>query len=251
MGVLAPLFAKTRRLATLFNNINNLRRLKITNAMLFVEIGKAMLFPGLVLIVWFAVNPPKHRLVEIASQQEFYGAKVHTITTYQNHCDNDMRFVGALAAFILGYVLYGSSLAYQTRNIPEVFNESKSIGMSLYFILIMGALLIALLTLVKTNMNAVAVLLAYGLIITVLTVWATIFGHKLLILVKGQGDVVATNHTSQVPQTVQVAYKTQEADIVLLQSENLQLKAELKEALTLIAKLKGKAKAEERHITVC
>jgi len=261
MGVLAPLFAKTSRLATLFNNTAGLKKIKITNAMLLLEIAKAMFGPILVLIVWFCLDIPRPTLVEIFQQQEFHGAMIHTTTTYQDQCSNDMRFVWVLVAYVLGYVLYGSNLAYQTRNVPEAFNESKSIGISLYFILIMGAMMIGLLALVKTNRNAVAVLIGYGLIITVMTVWSTIFGTKLMILVKGQGNAVSVTNSKAVlvgtPATPSVANNSRSPNNthqdavtspVSLQAENLQLKAELKEAKELIAELKKQQKTQEHEI---
>jgi len=257
MGVLAPLFAKTSRLATLFNNNAGLKRIKITNVMLLLEIAKAMFGPILVLSVWFCLDFPRPTLVEMFQQQEFHGAMIRTTTTYQDQCKNDMRFVWVLVAYVLGYVLYGSNLAYQTRNVPEAFNESKSIGISLYFILIIGAMVIGLLALVKTNRDAVAVLIGYGLIITVMTVWSTIFGNKLVILVKGQGNAVSTvtnqaavfiGTTANNLRSANNTHQDVVTSLVALQAENLQLKAELKEAKDFIAELKTHQKTQEHEI---
>jgi len=243
LGVLSPLFAKTSRLAALFNN-EKMKKIKITNKKLLLEIGKALGGAVVVLIVWFAMNTPQASLVEVLQTQKFYGAVLHTTTTYQEQCVNDMRFVWVLAAYILLYVLYGSYLAYQTRNVPEAFNESKSIGVSLYFILIMGALSIGLLFLVKTNRNAVAVLIGYGLVITVLTVWSALFGTKLVILFKGQGDQVAVSAT-----TVAVGGRSGGVSGALksgadVQIELNQLRAELKEAQAIIAEMKKQLKEQ-------
>jgi len=231
LGVLSPLFAKTSRLAQIFND-GQMKRIKITNRMLLLEIGKAMVGGVVILSIWFSKEIPYSQLVEINYQQELIDGVQHTAVVYQEQCKQQMLFVWILTAYILSYVVYGSSLAYQTRNLPEAFNESKSIGMSLYCFAIMGALSIGLLVLVQSNRNAVAVLISYGLMIIVLTIWSTIFGTKLNVLYQGRGDLVSFSSTPYI--------EVNPVRIHQLQDENKRLKAELEEANRVIEKLNSK-----------
>jgi len=243
LGVLSPLFAKTSRLVLLFNN-EKMKKIKITNRKLLVEVGKALSGGLAILIGWFVKEVPHQSLVQVFQQDQLIDGVQYTTITYQEQCHQQMLFVWVLTAYILGYVLYGSWLAYQVRNIPEAFNESKSIGVSLYFFLVMGALSIGLLVLVEANRNAVAVLISYGLIITVLTIWATLFGTKLHILWTGRGDLVSLSsrissaNQSNVPNlpfnSFQVAKneleKSSESENNQLKVENKRLNEDLEEA---------------------
>jgi len=209
-----------------------------------VEVGKALSGGLAILIGWFVKEVPHQSLVQVFQQDQLIDGVQYTTITYQEQCHQQMLFVWVLTAYILGYVLYGSWLAYQVRNIPEAFNESKSIGVSLYFFLVMGALSIGLLVLVEANRNAVAVLISYGLIITVLTIWATLFGTKLHILWTGRGDLVSLSsrissaNQSNVPNlpfnSFQVAKneleKSSESENNQLKVENKRLNEDLEEA---------------------
>jgi len=248
LGVLSPLFAKTSRLVLLFNN-ENMKRIKITNTKLLVEVGKALCGGLAILIGWFVKEVPRPNLVPVFQQDQLIDGVQYTTVTYQEQCQQPMLFVWILTAYILSYVLYGSWLAYQVRNTPEAFNESKSIGVSLYFFLVMGALSIGLLVLVEANRNAVAVLISYGLIITVLTIWATLFGTKLHILWTGRGDLVSLssreNYQSSVANSkfrhLVVANKKSEVTPETehqLKIENKQLQKDLEEAKVEIKELR-------------
>jgi len=200
LGVLSPLFAKTLRLVQIFHN-SGMKKIKISNKKLALEIVKAFSGATVILIAWFILDAPFTSEVAIASKQYSVNGIIGTTTIHDVQCHQRMVFVWVLAAYILAYVLYGSSLAYKVRNVPEIFNESKSIGICLYCFLIIGAMVMALLAIVRGNRTAVTVLISYGLLIVVLIFWAVLFATKLETIFQGRADqlVSATQSAAVYP----------------------------------------------------
>jgi len=194
MGVLAPLFSKTYRLAKIFNN-TKMKKIKITNKQLMGQMLQAYSGVAAIITVWFIDSVPMHREVEVDVRTAVEGDLLYTTTTIQSLCMQKMLFVWLCTAYILAYVLYGCYLAYMTRNVPEAFNESKWIAVCLYFFLVVGALICGMLAIVSDNRTAVAVLCSFGLMITVITLWGALFGTKLILLFKGQGNAVVMTNT--------------------------------------------------------
>lgn len=53
-------------------------------------------------------------------------------------------FTFGVAAFFLFFAMWGSKMAWESRNVPEVFNESKQIGVAVYFVLLFSFIVLPL-----------------------------------------------------------------------------------------------------------
>jgi len=121
----APIFAKARRIHILINKAG-MRRMKIPDRVLMKEIMVYLFIDVVVLSLMTCLDPYK-AMTQDASYSDFKSTVL---------CKDGSQRVNVFLVVILvlkiGMLLYGVSMAYQVRNVPENFNESKHIGGCLY-----------------------------------------------------------------------------------------------------------------------
>lgn len=105
------LFAKTWRLHRIFNN-KALVMLKITNGQLLSQLMIVIIFDSVLLAAWTFISPFQ---------------LVHGRFCYSSYSASFTHVFTALKGV---YLLTGSVLTYQVRQLPSQFNESKFLGSS-------------------------------------------------------------------------------------------------------------------------
>ncbi|KJE90139.1 hypothetical protein, variant [Capsaspora owczarzaki ATCC 30864] len=130
------LFAKTHRIAAIFNNKNLARKLRGTSdSFLMSRIAIVVSAVSLYLLVWSVVDKP-----DVVGTTEVG----ETISVYYMcKSSNDSWSVGLYALEAVG-LLYGCWLAWQVRNAPSRFRESKFIVMAVWNILVVSIIILPL-----------------------------------------------------------------------------------------------------------
>eukprot|EP00013_Stygamoeba_regulata_P021002 CAMPEP_0177652202 /NCGR_PEP_ID=MMETSP0447-20121125/12985_1 /TAXON_ID=0 /ORGANISM="Stygamoeba regulata, Strain BSH-02190019" /LENGTH=724 /DNA_ID=CAMNT_0019155393 /DNA_START=274 /DNA_END=2448 /DNA_ORIENTATION=+ len=136
--VVATLLAKTWRVLRVFIN-RKLREVKITNLYL-AGVVLALLAPALILlVVWTAMGGLEAELVEI-SQDDL------SQNYYECYADTKAKvFIALLLVYGGLLLLSGAVAAFMVRRVEYLlYNESKFIAASIYTVLIVGVILVAL-----------------------------------------------------------------------------------------------------------
>lgn len=131
-----PLFVKIRRVVGLFSN-KKLKKIKITNTMLYKQMGYLLLVDVLVLVVWTAASPS----TGVTKVRDEAGVGPVTYVT----CESDItQFVTLMFVYKVGLVGYGSYLAWQSRNMDTRFSEAHHIFLAMYNIMFVGGVALLL-----------------------------------------------------------------------------------------------------------
>jgi len=169
------LFAKTFRIYKLFAN-SEYKVIAIYNWQLLVAVFVLEVILIIILAVWtaepFRPSPTK----SFASNGIEYVIK----------CDGDSYdvFVGVVSAYYLVLAVIGLMLAFLTRNIHTLFNESVWIGYSC-FCLIVVAVITPIQFLIDSDPTPVFVLRAVGILISIFFTVLFMFVPKLYRVAKG------------------------------------------------------------------
>ena len=177
-----PLFAKTWRIDRIFLS-SSLTAKAIKNNTLFFIIGAYGALELLILVVWYAIDPPSPTLSPSSSSPYELERSCATDTP-------QVRWAMQLTPkFIV--LFYGCVLAYQTRDVVASFNESKYLGFSLYNTFLMLSLSLALFSLIKEE-NMKLVVTAFGLFVILFAVAGSMFVPKFLLVLSGVEEQVFT-----------------------------------------------------------
>ena len=158
IGVFAPLLAKTFRLWRIFTN-QSLRGLEISNGEVALYSLVLMLPEVIIFVVWSAADGPVPTKVPNAD------------VSYQIQCKSDVNdlWYALISVYQLVVLFTGLVLAYVTRNLTTLFNESTFIGYST--VIMLGSAILAPVQFTNGNspdsilaLQCVQVLL-YGLVI--------------------------------------------------------------------------------------
>lgn len=172
-----PLFAKSHRIARLFNN-KKLRKQTIKNKSLFAVIGILGAMQCAILLIWSLADSPKMvlRQDEFSPHRRYVECDSENYSTYSTI---DLAFKSLLT-------LWGSYLAWITRAVSTGFNESKEIGVSTYNIFLMGIIIIPLLFGVDLTYDIRLILQLSAISICVLVCLLVLFIPKLLVVDKNK-----------------------------------------------------------------
>jgi len=208
IGVLSPLFAKTSRLYRLFNN-TKMKKMKITDGDLFKQIGVHLGINCVLLAVWFAASRPEweqaktkddHTVVSekiMSADKEYYTVTTENFHHWHNGCtEGDNMMVQVLIAYFVVLVGYGCYMCYKTTGLPSEFNESRSIAQINYFIVTFGTLIIVIQFLIPANIDALALVRGFGIMLGHITVFGILHGPKIAAIRSGAGNAKsAANQT--------------------------------------------------------
>eukprot|EP00743_Colponemidia_sp_Colp-15_P002962 GILK01003204.1.p1 GENE.GILK01003204.1~~GILK01003204.1.p1 ORF type:complete len:853 (-),score=95.15 GILK01003204.1:498-3056(-) len=221
------LFAKTRRIAILFNN-KKLRKLRITDFHVLRVVLSALAVTFLYLIIWTAQG-------RIRSESTLISGR-----TYADMCTFDGEFWSKVPVAVEGLIiLYGAYLSFITRNAVSEYNESKYIGASIYSILFVGVIVIPLVWLVVTTLpNAVLILECMGILVGTSGVVLLLFVPKIYNILRNIQDDGFGATASHTIRTAQDAWQSNTSQHwTSLEEENSQLKIELQRLKTVNAEL--------------
>jgi len=136
-----PLVLKTWRVHQLFTT-RNFRKQSISDLKLIAMLGAFVLVDIIIYSIWMSTDArpiPTNNSVEGSNYQ-------YTVECTSNANDTFFTAVAIYKGFIL---LFGSILAYATRKVPSLFNESKYIAQCQYVLILFMALGIPLIRLVN------------------------------------------------------------------------------------------------------
>lgn len=130
IGVFAPLLAKTFRLWRILTN-QSLKGLEITNAEVALYSLLLMAPEVIIFIIWSAADPPEPTPI--------YNADI----SFKVVCRSDVNdlWIALITGYQLIVLFVGLILAYLTRNLTTLFNESTYIGYSI--VVMLGAAILA------------------------------------------------------------------------------------------------------------
>jgi hypothetical protein len=167
--LLAPLLAKTYRIAKIFNN-QSLKKLKITDNDLLKIVGGSLGAVVVWLAIWTLGEPP--RVVVSADEADPFKMWLECSSPHFdtlaaiNHC------------MVAGAMLLGVRLAYQTREVRSEFNESGQIGLIIYNMFATAVVITPMVYLLDVKPEARVTLVAVGVFLVGGMAMVVLFGPK-------------------------------------------------------------------------
>ena len=132
------MLAKTWRIYRIFTNVRAKKLSLKSGKLMLISLGFVSV-EILICLLWSTIDPP------IPTIRDTIIGKVHVC--YSKSSD---AFLYLLIAYNAVLLVFGSALAFGTRNVFSAFNESKFIGMSIYNIF-MSSIIVCVILLPDTN----------------------------------------------------------------------------------------------------
>lgn len=174
-----PLLLKTWRLKVLFANLNTLKRVTISDWMLIKGILAPVLVDAIIGIVWVLVDPPTPARIDSLISE----------TRYEMFCASKSdAFLIVIFVMKLPFMLWGLQLAWGTRTVLSVMNESSHILLSMLNLFFVGTYVIVIQFLITDSQSALVMLRSLGTFIAASLTLAIVLGPKVVQLVV-RGDV--------------------------------------------------------------
>jgi gamma-aminobutyric acid type B receptor len=133
----SALFAKTYRIAKIFNN-KSMQRIKIKTKDLFGAVGILAVLDGTLLAAWQVSSPLQWQRGR--TQIDSFNRTLETLgvctdvplgmTSAPSSTDSN-TFLAVIACLHVGLLMYGNYLTYTARNLPTTFQESKWIALAM------------------------------------------------------------------------------------------------------------------------
>ena len=183
---LAPLLVKAWRVHRIFNR-RKMRVVKISNSQLLLVVGALLTMETGLLIAWQAVAPMSPSTI---SQQESNVQHLYTQCAYTGSSIGFFAAAGLSKGLML---VMGVLLAFNTRDVAQQFNESKSIAIAIYNIVIVLALIAPIIVFIAAAGDTLVTLLLF------LLAWAATFTLISLMLPK---LLSLLSHRSRAGETV-------------------------------------------------
>lgn len=174
-----PLLLKTWRLKVLFTNMNSMKRVTISDWMLLKGILLPILVDLIIGIVWILVDPPTPAKVKSMISE----------TRYEMYCVSASHaFLIVIFVIKVPFVLWGLQLAWATRTIMSVMNESSHILLSMLNLFFVGAYVVVIQFLITDSQSALVMLRSLGTFIAATLTLTIVLGPKVMQLLF-RGDV--------------------------------------------------------------
>ncbi len=165
-----PLFAKNWRISRIFYREATGRTVvTISNAQLMVPVGFTLAVVLAYVCVWLALDPPRPATRTDRADE----------TVIYHVCSSGFWWYMALVILELAFMLVGVSIAWQTRHTPDIFNESRAVGTSLYAILFVSAVILATLLATRPDPDLEYAVFSLGVILAVATVQVLLNGERI------------------------------------------------------------------------
>jgi len=189
-GVLAVLLAKTNRLKSIFNS-DKLVTKKVSDTDLLLMVS--VLVGGAVIMLSVASG------LELSYPQvaEGSGTLVGRRVASCASKDGWTAFVGVLIAYMGLLCLGAAALAFKTRNLPSLFNESSHITSSLFVLLFFGVVIVPLDVLIQDQAEAAVLIQGLGQNLIAVLLTAILFAPKAYMLL-GEGTTAAAKTAAQI-----------------------------------------------------
>ena len=200
--VYSSLGAKIWRVRVIFSN-TKLRKVSISNNLLFSMIATALIIDWSLIGVWTAHTGDQKLAFRrtVLSRDRFENPLTSAGACYSSV---STTFILLLAAFHLSLLLIGSIVAYQARNVSTSFNEGKYVAVAMASNLQVLALAIPVLVIAGDNPASSTFLRSGVIFLSDLTCMCVIFIPKIVAWKAGatsSGDSSATSAATVVPSS--------------------------------------------------
>ncbi|VDP08397.1 unnamed protein product [Soboliphyme baturini] len=172
------MFSKTWRVHSIFTNVQ-LNRKAIKDFKLFLIVGILLLVDGIVLTIWLIIDPMKMDVKALPIRGNLL------IKPNIEYCKTE--YTVFFQSILYGYkgiiLLLGCFLAWETRNVNvPALNDSKYIGMSVYNVVVMCALGVAISFILQDRVNESFILISSFVIFCTTLTLCLVFVPKVSII---------------------------------------------------------------------
>jgi len=181
VGVLSCLLAKTERIRKIFSS-RSLAKQAISNADLFKYVIALLNVELLFLIVYSAIPLATPELVIGSGSTE--GQRVSVCSEAANY----NVWVGLQLSYVGLFLVYGTFVAWQTRNVPTAYNEAVHIMACLMTLLFFYVVILPLQYLVEDSPNALVLLRGVGQSFCAFMILLALFVPKVHFIVTGHAN---------------------------------------------------------------
>eukprot|EP00455_Lapot_gusevi_P018022 TRINITY_DN1975_c0_g1_i32.p1 TRINITY_DN1975_c0_g1~~TRINITY_DN1975_c0_g1_i32.p1 ORF type:complete len:715 (-),score=105.34 TRINITY_DN1975_c0_g1_i32:448-2592(-) len=174
------LVVKTHRINSIFNN-QKLLTVRLSNSMLFSQIGVILLIEWILLAVFTARAPYVVRA---------YDDPISPLTKYYQQCNSNDRTVYTALLYVFNscLVAYGAYLAFRTRHVHVEFNESAYIAASLYNVLFVSVIVVPVVAALGLSPSSAFILKAVGVICATCISTGILFIPKFLSIYNNEDE---------------------------------------------------------------
>lgn len=186
--VFSALFMKTYRIMIIFNAADKLATVSILDSQLLMYMSIGFLAFGGLITGWMIMDPPLYIHISTVDSIMYFGCS----------CKQYLGWNISIVVIEFFMLLCGIYLAYKTRKIPDLFNESLWISNSIATILLVATIIILL---DKTNLIRSDVLIflwSIGMLLATFMTMMLIFVPKVIILYSHSNNV--NNYMNQKSQ---------------------------------------------------
>ncbi|PFX22880.1 Gamma-aminobutyric acid type B receptor subunit 2 [Stylophora pistillata] len=222
------MFAKTWRVHAIFKSLTPKKKV-IRDEHLFLIIGAIVLLDILLLSLWSGIEPMHTGYQRFIDEMQLKDDK--EIIPRLEHCEskNLSYWLGAVYAFKGLLLVFGVFLAWETRAVTiPALNDSRYIGMSVYNVVILSILGVAITSVIRDHQDATFAITAVFIIFCTTLTLCFVFVPKVLQLCSPDGGNEASNthkSTANNPDSL----STLDKNAVNISMENSKLKKQLSE----------------------
>lgn len=187
------MFTKTWRVHAIFKSISPKKKV-IRDEHLLLMVLILVFVDVLYLSLWTGIEPMQTGYLELEEKKRMEDDK--EIIPVVQHCESEniSYWLGAVYGFKGLLLLFGVFLAWETRGVTiPALNDSKSIGMSVYNVVILSILGVAITSFIKEDQNATFTITAFFTIVCTTLTLLLVFVPKVIMLLSLDGGDEASN----------------------------------------------------------
>ncbi|XP_015766433.1 PREDICTED: gamma-aminobutyric acid type B receptor subunit 2-like [Acropora digitifera] len=187
------MFTKTWRVHAIFKSISPKKKV-IRDEHLLLMVLILVFVDVLYLSLWTGIEPMQTGYLELGEKKRMEDDK--EIIPVVQHCESEniSYWLGAVYGFKGLLLLFGVFLAWETRGVTiPALNDSKAIGMSVYNVVILSILGVAITSFIKEHQNATFTITAFFTIVCTTLTLFFVFVPKVMMLLSHDGGDEASN----------------------------------------------------------
>ncbi|XP_078356482.1 gamma-aminobutyric acid type B receptor subunit 2-like [Oculina patagonica] len=222
------MFAKTWRVHAIFKSITPKKKV-IRDEHLFLMVGAFVLLDILLLSLWTGIEPMHTGYEKFDEKMRLEDDK--EIIPVLEHCESDnlTYWLGAVYAFKGLLLVFGVFLAWETRGVTiPALNDSRYIGMSVYNVVILSILGVAITSVIRSHQDATFAITAVFIIFCTTLTLCFVFVPKVTKLWSPDGGNEAST-TRRSNANNPESLSSMDKNAVSMTMENSQLKKLLAE----------------------
>jgi len=176
------MFSKTWRVHSIFTNVQ-LNKKVMKDSQLFLVVGVLLTIDITIMTTWHLADPFYREVQNLKSYVDYENDSEFIVIPRNENCKSDKMtiFVGVIYAYKGLLLLFGAFLAWETRNVQiPALNDSKYVGMSVYNVMIMCVLGVAISAVLNEQRNSAFILIAVFIIFCTTLTLCLVFVPKLI-----------------------------------------------------------------------